>query len=283
LRLSRWALLATVAALASACSRGAATETAAAVTIPPRWPAAGALLESPTESARPDGSRRWRIYLDAGHGAEGNAGTQSVMCEREEDFTLRVANDLAKRLPKLGPFDVLVSRDGSRSVSYPSRVTSASAWKADAFVAIHMDARGVAQPWLAAPGKTCWRQDETPGFSVLWSSEGAAALTSRRHGLARAIAARMETAGFLPYDGVNYPGHYVGDTERDGVFENRAGVGRRIYLLRKPAMPAVIIETHHALDLEESLRWQEPRTLEVFAAAVAAGLLDALDPPAKSP
>jgi N-acetylmuramoyl-L-alanine amidase len=42
---------------------------------------------------------------------------------------------------------------------------------------------------------------------------------------------------------------------------------------------ANLIETHHALDLEEVARWREERTLEAFAAAVAWGLVDALAPP----
>lgn len=273
------------AAATLSCSRGPGPDTVIAATAtPPPWPGAGAILagSDPVESGRDGDARRWRIYVDAGHGADGNAGTQSAICEQEETFTLRVANDLAQRLPELGPFDVLVSRDGTRPVSYPSRIEASSAWKADAFVAIHMDARGTAQPWLASPGQTCWRQDAEPGFSVLWSSEGERTATSRRQTLARAIAARMKTAGFLPYDGRNYPGHYASDPGHDGVFENRPGIGRRIYLLRKPRMPAVIIETHHGLDLEELTRWREPRTLEVFAATVAAGLLDALDSPKES-
>jgi N-acetylmuramoyl-L-alanine amidase len=56
--------------------------------------------------------------------------------------------------------------------------------------------------------------------------------------------------------------------------------GRRIHVLRRPRVPSVIIETHHALDFEEAARWKEERTLEVFAAAVAQGLVDALSSPA---
>jgi N-acetylmuramoyl-L-alanine amidase len=48
-------------------------------------------------------------------------------------------------------------------------------------------------------------------------------------------------------------------------------------------MPSVIIETHHALDLEEVARWREERTLEAFAAAVTQGLVDAFAPPPGAP
>ena len=66
-------------------------------------------------------------------------------------------------------------------------------------------------------------------------------------------------------------------------FSPRELVARVQALLRRPRIPSVIIETHHALDFEEAARWKEERTLEVFAAAVAQGLVDALSSPASSP
>jgi N-acetylmuramoyl-L-alanine amidase len=49
---------------------------------------------------------------------------------------------------------------------------------------------------------------------------------------------------------------------------------KRVYFLRASRTPTVIIETHHALDPDEVARWDEPRTREVFSAAVAASILD---------
>ncbi|MFZ5469634.1 MAG: N-acetylmuramoyl-L-alanine amidase family protein [Myxococcota bacterium] len=240
----------------------------------PQWPKAGAPLNLVHLSHSPR-KRPWRIYLDGGHGAKDNQGVASVTCEHEEDFTLRVAKDLAEHLRRTGAFEVRLSRDGAR-VAYEARVRAAESWKADAFLSLHADARGLARWWSPVPGTFCLRQDETPGFAVLWSSDGPALLTPRRQTLARALATRMRQAGLLAYDGVDYPGHYVGDDSHPGVFENRPGIGRRIFVLRKPTMPSVIIETHHALDFEEAARWKEPLTLEAFAAAVAASLSDVL-------
>jgi N-acetylmuramoyl-L-alanine amidase len=44
-------------------------------------------------------------------------------------------------------------------------------------------------------------------------------------------------------------------------------------------MPSVIVETHHALDLEENARWLEPHTWDAFADTLAAALDDALRAP----
>src|SRR5262249_55614386 len=117
----------------------------------------------------------------------------------------------------------------------------------------------------------CWRNDETPGFSVLYSDRGDPALNAGRQSLARAVARRMALAGLGAYDGRDYPGLYLNDAV-PGAFVDR----RFLYVLRKPEVPSIIVETHHFLDLEESARWKEPRTLEAFAAAVAGALVEAL-------
>lgn len=243
----------------------------------PAWPAPGAPLTK-LDVAAPQGFRKKRIYLDAGHGAAGNTGNQSVTCEDEQDFTLRVGLDLKKRLEATGLFVVKLSRgDLGQRVAYPGRVTAAEAWGAHAFVSLHSDARGMAQPWQATPERQCPRQDATPGYSVLWSDESIEPLLSRRVTLARSLAKSMKDAGFLPYDGVDYTGLYDGDPT-PGVFVDRHVPGQRVMVLRRPRIPSVIIETHHALDFEEAERWKEDRTLDAFAAAVARGLVDALAP-----
>jgi N-acetylmuramoyl-L-alanine amidase len=243
-------------------------------TVPP-WPAAGAPL-AVQPLIVPKGFRKKRIYLDAGHGYRDNHGNSSVTCEAEEDFTLRVAEDLARRLEATGHFKVRLSHKAGQDVSYRTRISEAEHWPADAFVSLHSDARGMATYWDAAPGQKCLRQDATPGFSVLWADDTAEPLKSRRVAMARALSQRIGAAGFLPYNGVDYVDLYDGDSAHPGVFVDRHEPGYRIMMLRRPRIPSVIIETHHALDFEEAARWREPRTLEAFSAAVAQGLVDAL-------
>ncbi|MET0402683.1 MAG: N-acetylmuramoyl-L-alanine amidase, partial [Cystobacter sp.] len=74
----------------------------------------------------------------------------------------------------------------------------------------------------------------------------------------------------------DYVGLYAADPDQPGAFVSRHQPGQRIFVLREPTMPSIIIETHHAWDFEEAARWREERTLEAFAAAVAQGLVDAL-------
>jgi N-acetylmuramoyl-L-alanine amidase len=252
----------------------AAALAASAAAAEPAWPAPGAPLRAQRVEVPGDFGTR-RVLIDAGHGARDNEGVASVRCEREMDFTLRVAEDLARRLERTGHFEVRVSRKAGEVVSYPRRLGAAAELGAEAIISLHADARGYAQAWEAAPGMSCWRNDETPGFSVLYSDRGDPALNQARRRLARSVARRMSLAGLLPYDGRDYTGLYLDDREQAGAFIDR----RFLYVLRKPAVPSIIVETHHFLDLEEAARWREPRTLEVFAGAVAAALVEALGAP----
>jgi N-acetylmuramoyl-L-alanine amidase len=249
---------------------------------PPRWPAASAPL-TVAKVAFPKGFGKKRIYLDAGHGAPGNEGNTSVICEPEEAHTLRVAEDLAKRLEATGHFLVKVSRKAGQRPTYPTRLEEAERWRAQLFVSLHSDARGEARWWQSSLDQVCLRNDTAPGYSVLYADDIAEPLLSQRLTLARALARRMGDAGFLPYGGEDYVGLYAPDSEQPGTFVSRHLPGQRIFVLRKPSMPSVIIETHHALDLEEVARWREERTLEAFAAAVTQGLVDAFAPPPGAP
>jgi N-acetylmuramoyl-L-alanine amidase len=248
------------------------------------WPEPRAQLTAPALQLPADFGVR-RIYIDAGHGAPGNAGNTSCFCVAEQEFTLEAARALAERLTATRGFEVRVSRVGERLVEYRERVDEADRWGADAFVSLHSDVRGQPERWAVAPGdpdRTCPQSLTSPGFSVLWSDEGGAELADRRLALARAVARRMEEAGLLPYGGAEYVGLYGADPEQRGVFVDRHTPDQRIFVLRRPAMPSILIETHHALDAREAERWTEPRTLDAFAAAVAAALSDALAKPAES-
>lgn len=245
---------------------------------PPAWPAEGSPLVAP---ALPSFGRGGpiRMYLDAGHGARGNTGNRSVTCEDEQDFTFRLANEVAARLEATKRFRVKVSRGAGELVDYPSRLEAAAAFGAEVIVSLHSDARGAAYLWSPAEGLTCLRSDDDPGFGLLVSTEGSRRLVERRRAIAGAVAARLGASGFLPYGGANWLKIYDPDEARRGVFLDGRAHGRRLFFLRKTAIPSLILETHHALDVQEEARWGEARTRETFAEALAAGLADALRPP----
>jgi N-acetylmuramoyl-L-alanine amidase len=238
----------------------------------PVWPQEGAPLK---QLALPQGhrERRFRVLVDAGHGSPGNEGNTSLHCEKERDVMRDLAFGLATRLSLMGPFEVRLSREGDAEPSYAARRVQAESWPADAVVSLHSDARGAARPWLEGSCISA-RNDDCPGFSVLWSSEAKDPLARRRRHLAWAMTDALAQAGFKPYLGEDYEGLYLSEPEHPGSFINDETSARRIWFLRTLAVPTVIIETHHALDYEEVARWREMRTRNLFASAVAKGLLD---------
>jgi N-acetylmuramoyl-L-alanine amidase len=258
--------------LAATPSPSAAQAPAPAAAPAPAWPQLGAPLIVP-EVSFPKELKRLRVYVDAGHGAARNSGNTSCTCEPEQDFTLRVSRELARRLEATGRFEVRLSRDEKKPVAYPDRVKAAEEWGTDIFLSIHSDARGQATLTAVPGGQLCPVREGAPGFSVLWSDEGDQALTERRHALARILSRKLLSAGFPAYDGSDYTGLYDGDTQ-PGVFVDRRPLTQRVFVLRRPTMPSVIIETHHAFDPEEVARWREARTLDAFAATVASALID---------
>lgn len=243
----------------------------------PRWPAAGAPLRIVDWS--PVGGEVWRVFIDPGHGAPGNDGNTGVNCQVEGEQTLRFAEGLASALTRSGAYEIRMGREGDARPGYRDRAAAAEAWPADALISLHTDARYAVLPDVPTP---CPRDEGAEGFSVLYSDEGGEALMSQRRSLARALAGRMVEAGFTPYDGAEYRQLYAEDEGHAGVFIDRHAPGQRIFMLRGPSVPSVILELHHALDPLEVARWEEPRTWEAFHAALAAGLNDARRGPAFS-
>lgn len=218
-----------------------------------------------------------KVFVDPGHGAAGNTGNLSCFCRDEQDFSLQVARELAERLTRTQHFEVKLARESNDPVEYRARVEAAEAFGAEVFLSLHSDIRGqTGERWSPEPGRECVVSLAAPGFSILWSDEGDPALCETRHSLARALGRRMREAGFWPYGGTEYGGLYDHDEEQAGVFVDRHAPEQRIFVLRKPRMPSALIETHHALDPREARMWEDPKTLDAFASAVAAALVDKL-------
>ena len=236
------------------------------------WPEKGTILSAP-DPEFPKGFGKHIVYIDAGHGVLENTGTVSAFCEDEQEHNLRIAKVLAMYLEKTGHFKVLLSRNTHDGPSYKQRIKQAAKFNAQVIISLHSDARGLAFWWVPAPGKLCYRNQKDPGFAILWSDSGPKQLVAQRQSLARQVAKKMQLTGFLPYDGNDYTGLYEGDPDHPGVFVDRHQPGERIFFLRKPVIPSVIIETHHALDTREDSLYRESKTQEAFAKTITAALI----------
>jgi N-acetylmuramoyl-L-alanine amidase len=213
------------------------------------------------------------VYLDAGHGAKSNPGNTSSYCQEEQQFTRLLALDTRDFLEQTGSFQVILSRTADELVPYADRVGEAQRDHAAVFVSLHSDVRGKGSSWEPQAGLSCLSNVDLPGFVVLWSDEGAPILVEARHALARDVSSRMAEAGFLRYTG-DYGGLYENDSEDRAVLVDRHEAQKRIFVLRRPTMPSIIIETHHALDPREANLWEQEETRRAFAAALAQALSD---------
>lgn len=239
---------------------------------PPSWPDSSAsLVMLPLPVAR--GARRPTIYLSAGHAnAPGKDGNTGVLGQIEAEVNLQTLNGLADHLEATGRFEVVRARQGDERPSYTRRVEHAAAAGADVFIELHTDSRGDTYPYRTLDdGTWLYRADGDVGFSVLYRGSGA--LRADREQLARVLSEKLAAAGFPPYPGCHYEGLYDHGPV-PGSFIDRRG----LFLLRKPTMASVIIETHNAKDVGASERWTEARTHEAFHRAVAGALTELLFP-----
>ena len=207
-----------------------------------------------------------KVTLDPGHGAPGNPGNENTACQDEEAEMLRVALALRDHLVATGHFDVHMAREGEATPEYWPRVNAAATHGSEVFLSLHSDTRGE-----ATMVDDCETNTDHPGFTVLYSDEPED--RDRRQALARAVATSMTAQGFPAYDGRDYGTSYDVDTTA-GVFIDRRG----LLMLRRPTMPSVIIETHHAWAPDEVAAWATEETLNRFEEAVTTALVAFLTP-----
>lgn len=150
-----------------------------------------------------------RIYIDQGHnpinpnaGAEGNG-------LREQDITYRIGLELAELLRQDPSYEVRLSRPtadtqlgNSLGTSLQSRVRDANAWGADYFISLHTNASEIA------------------------TATGTEAFVYAREGAAFALAVDL----------------VKGVTEQTGLPDRGTFVRSGLYVLRRTAMPAVLLE-----------------------------------------
>ena len=179
-----------------------------------------------------------KLYIDQGHNPENpNAGAEGNGL-REQDITYRVGIALAEQLRENPNYDVRLSRPTpdtelgtSNTTSLRARVNDANAWGADYFISIHTNA------------------SENP------AANGVEAFSysrpSRAYSLGESILRSLSAA--------------TGQRNRGMMV--RPG----LYVLRRTAMPAVLLEIGFITNPEEAaLMNQDP---ELFARGIYNGIV----------
>ena len=183
-----------------------------------------------------------KIYIDQGHNPKNpNAGAEGNGL-REQDIVFRVGIALAELLRRNGNFDVRLSRPesdtqlgASNATSLRLRVEDANAWGADYFISLHTNASTL-------PAAT--------GSEAFVYAEPSAA-----YDLSEDILRRMSEVTGL---------------RNRGTFTRPS-----LYVLRRTAMPAVLLELGFITNPSDAkLMNENPR---LFAEGIYQGILDYLN------
>ena len=179
-----------------------------------------------------------KIYVDQGHNPENpNAGAEGNGL-REQDITYRVGEELAALLRANPNYEVRLSRPtptsalgSSNTTSLRARVNDANAWGADYFISIHTNASDNPSA------------DGTEAFAY--------SRPSRAFSLGESILNRLSAVTGLRNRGMK--------------------VRPSLYVLRKTAMPAVLVELGFITNPQEaSLMNNDP---QIFARGIYEGIV----------
>ncbi len=213
----------------------------------------------------------FRVVLDVGHTAE-SPGAMSSRGIGEYDFNLHLARRIDEALIKAGfGKTVLMVTDGPGKKSMYARVARANKLSPDLLLSIHHDSvpQKFKQEW-EFEGKQATYSDRFKGHSIFVSDDN----SQRKDSLAFASMLGKQLAA----RGLQYTPHYTESfmgRYRRTLLDTEAGVYRydTLFVLKKPRMPAVLLEAGSIVNRDEELELGTPARQELISAAV----VDAVD------
>jgi len=233
----------------------------------------GARAGAPASSARPSMDLRpvQRVVVDAGHGGS-DPGAIGWGRLREKDVTLRLARALRRELLARG-FEVVMTREGDRTLSLLERTALAEGAGGDLFVSLHANsARN-----RAAEGVEVYTLDENARRQTL-------RLAARENGVAPGEVDALQ--GLLTRLRVSEASTRA-DLLADLVHEEIVrGMGRRwpsvasgrgrlrgpFYVLYLSDMPSILVETGFVTHKGDARRLRDPDYTDAMARHVARGI-----------
>lgn len=181
------------------------------------------------------------VVIDAGHGGDDIGASSGDQIEKEQ--TLKMAQLVAADLEEDG-IQVVMTRDDDTTTSLESRVQTANAANADAFVSIHRN-------------MYTGTSTDVKGVEI-WTSHDA---TDAETELATLVLNRLIDTGYITSRGVKYG--TMDDTSTD------------YYVIGNTTMPAILIELGFLSNEDD--RAMVESYADVTARAIADGIEDWLD------
>lgn len=218
----------------------------------------------------------FRIVLDVGHTAE-SEGAISARNVAEFVFNLRLAKLIEERLKAEGFAETrLLLTAGKARPSLLRRVAVANNLHADLLLSIHHDSvpNKMLEDW-EFEGKKSHFSDRFSGYSVFVSRDNPDFKTSLR--FAELVASEMKAQGLRYAEQYSQPvmGRYQHPllNKETGVYSND-----ELFVLRKTAMPAVLLEAGSIINRDEEREMDSPERRNIIAGGVAAAVKDFCEP-----
>ena len=210
---------------------------------------------------------KFRIVVDVGHTAE-SGGADSARHIPEFEFNLRLARRIEEKLKAEGFVETKVLVTGGKAKpSLLKRVAAANKSGADLFLSIHHDSVPdiFLEDWKF-DGKASHFSDRFSGYSVFVSRRNAQFKASLK--FATLLGGRM-AAQDLQF-ARQYDQLFMGKFQRP-LLDWEAGVYRYddLVVLRRTAMPAVLLEAGSIINRDEELVMASPEHQDKVGAAVA--------------
>jgi len=209
-----------------------------------------------------------RIVVDAGHGGRdpGAIGPGRV---REKDVTLAIARRLAEKLKAQG-FEVVLTRDGDRTLALEERTALANTAGGDLFVSVHANAHprrnreGVETYFLNVAGDRYAARlaERENGLDLGEGDEQAARILTDLDAKASAATSR-KLASLVQREVTGGVRARIGDVRDLGV------KSALFYVLLGARMPAVLVETGFISNREEERRLASSRYQDEVAAGIS--------------
>lgn len=212
-----------------------------------------------------------RVVVDAGHGGS-DPGAIGRGRLREKDVTLRLARALRRELEASG-FEVVLTREGDRTLSLLERTALAEGARGDLFVSLHANATSN----RSAEGVEVYTLDENARRQTL-------RLAARENGVAPGqVDALQSLLTRLRVSEASTRADLLADLVYDEIVR---GMGRRwpsvsagrgrlrgpFYVLYLSDMPSVLIETGFVTHEGDARRLADPDYLDAMAVRIARGI-----------
>ncbi len=212
------------------------------------------------------------VVLDAGHGGH-DPGAIGVGGLREKDVTLRLALALQPKLEQRG-FQVVMTRNGDRTLGLEERTAIAEASRGDLFVSLHANA---ARRRAACGIETYYLDENHERHSLTVAARENGVSRSQVNALQRTLA-KLRVSEVSPHSR-RLAEHIQHELVSGLPVQYRPvtdlGVKKGpFYVLFLSSMPSVLVESGFVTHSDEAKRLRDDRYVDALAERIAEGLAD---------